>query len=1628
MERWLRPRDRALWDEGKVDVDEDLEHQRERRRRVAPSKTTRAAESDREHARGAPPGKQSAAGTAEATSPQRALEYSQWLLSPARGWSAPHELRIDRRASGEHDEDRLPEALALVAAAGSGAPLPAALRQQLSLQLGADLSRLRVHTDARAAEAAAALHAQAFTIGHEVYFARGAYDPDSPAGIELIAHEAAHVAQNQHSFSSGGRRVSDPGDAHERSAEDFASRFVRSYRGDAARAAAGLFSAAAAAVRGIVGLAEETPQRDKLLGELDRVIRREPQQAAGSSAPAASTEVVHRAAAAPAWNITDAVKRVAMFVNDTSLVPRRDHKDPKADHVFAMVGDESYFFEETSATRWQRADYVAKIKPKLGAPLPSDEDLEKDLEAVHRARKVPGLVLCAKSWGWIDPKENPPKDVLFVGTLAYEHKSVSERYDGYVTTLHETQHLTPLKKPLSVTFKSNTTVTFSKTQKEKPSTEKDLQRCREAIRVSMLSVGEYQMENEGGWDLFFKDVITGPATKFPAPFQGDLFAALATRDLGHTVSKQEIRFDDKRLDLDEGDRRADGIIEGSTLKLAEFKAYSSAPDLKPDSKLGRQAANYAKIVALGITAKKIDPPAAKGPFTQVAYIFPTKEVSEQWAPGLKEIFDKQGVASALRVFPAAKGSGVATLKVNPTFQVPLQDAKQTVHTIPAPEMLHPGLTFSTLELHTKAPGDTTVESGSVEVATNLGGTLTGEKKSKPIAAGGVIENKLEGLKSSLDKIFKGGRVSAEASLIDGGVQGKITVSEGPSGIPNLNLQTSSLTVTYKGEGQLTVTGAIGLASVDGKIHGTASLGWNGADWTFAGQATVEAGVIKGVEKFTAKIGYDSGKWTLGVDVLTIKQQIKAVTLTGKLLGVRYDVDKGDFSGMAQLEADLGLFGTANAEATIEHNKLTHATFSYNSPLLKYPPKSGKPVIKGTVGGTITYEDGKLSGKIQGSAGISVPALEKLAGEGGLGLAVDGEIHPDGSFSGSIATQSPIKLGKHFEIPSMACKIEEDGSVVGDFRIKVVDFKFLDKTELGLRIDKNGITVKDAAANVKFGSEQDKVHGSIDVAYSDAAGLAVTGSLSVKIKEGMVATGKLAYNSKTGLIDAELKVDEITLLNHGPVKKTLFEFSKQIPLIAVFGLGVYLEIGFDLNFKYQFDLRLAPKVTLDGLDPSDFSYKKVAADIELRGLLSADLEAIPKVGLGLFALSPSLLRGGGGVMIPITGSAKLVPRAKVHLEYDSNGGVNGDAEMDLALTFGIKGSVKPYANISLLDGVWDKEWKGDSLADFEIMPPKELFNFQLNLGGDLKKQEPQIPEKPSAPKAGGGKQLPQEQPATKQEGKATADANATVPTSGPSGSSGGLPDEPVKLDSLLGGLKNLPGYRVIEAIMKKAGAAWDKIKGFFGRVAKAFKSFFDGLASGIEEIIDGFSKEGLAYLPKLIKKFVGPTAWEVIEPLITAVAQNAEKMLQLFESDPPAGLSDFFPWALKLAANAWGIAFNSVGSLVTALGTMLSRVGPVMSKLVTKMVRDGMIGVKRHTYWVGGFNFDKGIHKHYFFAATQYKIHMLGVSIDFYDEGMITDPRSVVGVGLFDMLEQLGVPPLGGYFEEKIGQHSRDRWA
>ena len=76
---------------------------------------------------------------------------------------------------------------------GGGQPLPAHILDALQNSLGVDLSPVRLHTSTAWEKRARLLNARAFAFGPDIFLGPG----ESPADLALLAHETAHVLQQQ---------------------------------------------------------------------------------------------------------------------------------------------------------------------------------------------------------------------------------------------------------------------------------------------------------------------------------------------------------------------------------------------------------------------------------------------------------------------------------------------------------------------------------------------------------------------------------------------------------------------------------------------------------------------------------------------------------------------------------------------------------------------------------------------------------------------------------------------------------------------------------------------------------------------------------------------------------------------------------------------------------------------------------------------------------------------------------------------------------------------------------------------------------------------------------------------------------------------------------------------------------------------------------------------------------------------------------------------------------------------------------------------------------------------------------------------------------------------------------------
>jgi hypothetical protein len=127
------------------------------------------------------------------------------------------------------DEERSP--VHDVVSSGDGSPLHPDVRTDMESRFGTDFGDVRVHTDGAAHESARSMHAQAYTVGTNVVFQQGTYDPSSAAGRHMLAHELTHVVQQRNgpvdgTEAGGGVRISDPSDRFEREAVANADRVM----------------------------------------------------------------------------------------------------------------------------------------------------------------------------------------------------------------------------------------------------------------------------------------------------------------------------------------------------------------------------------------------------------------------------------------------------------------------------------------------------------------------------------------------------------------------------------------------------------------------------------------------------------------------------------------------------------------------------------------------------------------------------------------------------------------------------------------------------------------------------------------------------------------------------------------------------------------------------------------------------------------------------------------------------------------------------------------------------------------------------------------------------------------------------------------------------------------------------------------------------------------------------------------------------------------------------------------------------------------------------------------------------------------------------------------------------------
>ena len=411
-------------------------------------------------------------------------------------------------------------------ARGGGMPLDTGLQNQMGGHFGRSFDGVRVHTDQRADRLSQQIQARAFTIGNDIFFRQGAYEPHSGAGRRTLMHELTHVTQQSGGASSGGTlKLGDPNDRHEHEAER-----VASGRGSAANANA--------ATAGVVqrDLASIT---NAISGMFSRARSRTAAPAKPSGVSEAQWEQLQKAGITDetAWNTYSGNEKTTLkfFAGMDTLVLRR-LVQAKKDGVWPV--------DETDQPMYD----TAKIDKIVNALYLSFDDWKNKISAAHRGQL---LTLAVGS----------PSFIRSLAGIAKEGKWPKDENDNEITDrlLLHSIYVT-LKTPFQ---------DWEKTDKNHRKAILDLKSKSYAVQLVQVSVANKWPKNGSGTAITDKDTISLIPDKMGISFlQWDKIAPdtqraflLANTDKAYIAELAKIAAAGKWPQKQTGDMSTDGEMK-----------------------------------------------------------------------------------------------------------------------------------------------------------------------------------------------------------------------------------------------------------------------------------------------------------------------------------------------------------------------------------------------------------------------------------------------------------------------------------------------------------------------------------------------------------------------------------------------------------------------------------------------------------------------------------------------------------------------------------------------------------------------------------------------------------------------------------------------------------------------------------------------------------------------------------------------------------------------------------------------------------------------------------------------------------------------------------------------------------
>lgn len=122
------------------------------------------------------------------------------MIEPAESSQFKEGEKLHRKKNGGSNSSA-PRIVQDVLSSG-GKPLEANAREFMESRFNRDFGNVKIHDNDLAAKSASSINALAYTAGSDIVFNSGQYDPNSESGKRLLAHELAHVAQQEKTSKS----------------------------------------------------------------------------------------------------------------------------------------------------------------------------------------------------------------------------------------------------------------------------------------------------------------------------------------------------------------------------------------------------------------------------------------------------------------------------------------------------------------------------------------------------------------------------------------------------------------------------------------------------------------------------------------------------------------------------------------------------------------------------------------------------------------------------------------------------------------------------------------------------------------------------------------------------------------------------------------------------------------------------------------------------------------------------------------------------------------------------------------------------------------------------------------------------------------------------------------------------------------------------------------------------------------------------------------------------------------------------------------------------------------------------------------------------------------------------------